>query len=209
MTDDEVKRYDCGMGMSEFANSNTSLFPARSVQEEQIAVIDTELAYLNTQGGKQAGGFAESSQQYQVKDTARENLREAMSSISSTSKSMIYQFDGIVDKFRMPRGSRDADLLNGGRAFATEALPYEADFIRYQMPATFIADLNAKITAFENSYGPTIDATSEHVEATAEIGASIRRIMVARRILIGVMKNVLSSSTGKYTAWISASHIEK
>ena len=209
MTDDEVRRYDGGVRIKEFADSNASFFPAGSVQETQVTVITDELTAIDILGGKQAGGFAESRQQYEVKDTARENMRDDMSDWSRTAKSMEYEFNGIMDKFRMPRGSRDADLINTARAFVTEAAPYQADFIRYGMPATFIADLQAKIAAFEATLGPTADAVTEHVEATAEIAAAIRRIMVARRILDGVMRNVLAANTGKLAAWVSASHIEK
>ena len=82
------------------------------------------------------------------------------------------------------------------------------------MPATFIADLQAKIAAFEATLGPTADAVSEHVEATAEIAAAIRRIMVARRILDGVMRNVLAANTvsndgGKNPSVVFARRAEK
>ena len=47
------------------------------------------------------------------------------------------------------------------------------------------------------------------VAATAEIGESIRRGMVARRILDGVVRNVFASDVGKLAAWASASHVER
>lgn len=46
-------------------------------------------------------------------------------------------------------------------------------------------------------------------EATAEIGESVQRGMVARRILDGVVRNVYKNDPGKLAAWTSASHIEK
>jgi hypothetical protein len=48
-----------------------------------------------------------------------------------------------------------------------------------------------------------------NVEATAEIGEAIRRGMVARPILDGVVRNVYRNDVGKTAAWTSASHIEK
>jgi hypothetical protein len=56
---------------------------------------------------------------------------------------------------------------------------------------------------------PQGSAIDSHVEATAEIGESIQRGMVARRILDGIVRNVYKSNTGKTAAWTSASHIEK
>lgn len=122
---------------------------------------------------------------------------------------MEYAFDGIADKFRLPRNRNDADLLNKARAFATEAAPYNADFQAYGLPPTFIADLTAAADAFEASFSNTAAATAEHVAATAETGESIRRGMVAVRILDGIVKNKYSGDVGKLAAWISASHVEK
>ena len=54
----------------------------------------------------------------------------------------------------------------------------------------------------------TTELASFNVEATAEIGEAIRRGMVARRILDGVVRNVYKNDVGKLAAWTSASHIE-
>lgn len=48
-----------------------------------------------------------------------------------------------------------------------------------------------------------------HVTATAEIGESVRRGMIARRILDGIVRNVYKNDPSKLAAWSSASHIEK
>lgn len=175
----------------------------------QFAVNSTEIDNIEAQGAAQASGFGESGQQYEVKGTARENMREEMSDISRTAKSMEYAFDGIAEKFRMPRNRNDAELLNTARAFAIEAVPYEADFIAYGLDTKFIQDLTAAADAFEATFGPTSAATAEHVAATAEIAECIRRAMVARRILDGIVKNVYANNVGKLAAWLSASHIEK
>ena len=63
--------------------------------------------------------------------------------------------------------------------------------------------------AFEATFATQGSAIDSHVEATAEIGESIQRGMVARRILDGIVRNVYKSNTGKTAAWTSASHIEK
>jgi len=46
-------------------------------------------------------------------------------------------------------------------------------------------------------------------EATTEIGESVQRGMVARRILDGIVRNVYRNDVGKLAACTSASHIEK
>ena len=157
----------------------------------------------------QQAGFGDARGATETKGTARENLREEMSDISRTARSMEYAFDGISDRFRMPRGSSDQLLLATGRAFHSEATPIAADFIAYGMPATFLTELAAEADAFEATFGVQGSAIDSHVEATAEIGESVQRGMVARRILDGVVRNVYKNDPGKLAAWTSASHIEK
>jgi len=157
----------------------------------------------------QQSGFGEAAQQFEVKDTCREDRRDIMSDISRTSKSMEYAFDGISDKFRFQRNMSDADLLAKARAFHSESLPYNADFIAYGMPATFRADLDAAANAFETLFSNTASATAEHVAATADTSAKIREGMIKVRILDGIIRNVYANDPGKLAAWISASHVEK
>lgn len=88
--------------------------------------LDALVNDLESTSAAQQSGFGEAAQQFEVKDTARENLRDEMSDISRTAKSMEYAFDGIADKFRFQRNMSDATMLAKARAWQTEALPYEA-----------------------------------------------------------------------------------
>ena len=84
------------------------------------------------------------------------------------------------------------------------------DFINsYEMDANFLTELQTLIDEFESSLshpGAEVDA---HVEATAEIGAEVRKGMVAVRTMNGAVMNRYRTDVGKKAAWISASHIEK
>ncbi len=157
----------------------------------------------------QQSGLGEAAQQFEVKDTCRENLRDEMSAISRTSKSMEYAFDGISNKFFFRRNLADADLLAKARAWVNELAPYKTDFINYGMPGTFIADLTAAADAFEASFSSTASARAEHVAATADISAKIRQGMIIVRTLDGIVKNIYANNPGKLAAWVSASHVEK
>lgn len=162
-----------------------------------------------TESAAQQSGFGEAAQQFEVKDTCRENLRDEMSAISRTAKSMEYAFDGIGDKFKFQRNMSDASMLAKARAFHSESLTYNADFIAYGLPATFRADLDAAADAFEASFSNTASATAEHVAATADEASKVRQGMIKVRILDGIVKNRYANDPGKLAAWISASHVEK
>ncbi len=208
MNDSERRRYEMLVRVNQFGVDNAGDFPS-GVGAAQFAAYKTVVNETESKSALQAGGFAEAAQQFEVKDTCRENLRDEMSDISRTAKSMEYEFDGIADKFRFQRNMNDATMLATARAFITEAGPYSADFIAYGLPATFLADLTTAADAFEASFSNTAAATAEHVAATADTSAKIREGMIAKRILDGVVQNKYNNDPGKLAAWLSASHTEK
>lgn len=179
------------------------------IASTKFSELGTLVDDVESTSASQQSGFGEAAQQFEVKDTARENLRDEMSDISRTSKSMEYAFDGISNKFFFQRNMADADMLAKARAWQTEAVPYKSDFIDYGLSADFIADLTAAADAFEASFSNTASATAEHVAATADEAAKVRQGMVIVRILDGIVKNKYANNPGKLAAWLSASHVEK
>ena len=209
MDDRERRRYDMFVRVKQFMAENAADFPADSVGTKQAAEVSIVIDLLDQLSGDQVAGFGDARFSFAGKNSARENVREDISDIARTARSMNYQFPNIAEKFRMPRGNNDQQLLAAARAFLTEAAPREADFKSYGMPDDFLTDLQTDIEAFETALGTTGAAVDSHVEATAEIDEAIRRGMIAKRILDGVVKNIFRNNAGKLAAWTSASHIEK
>jgi hypothetical protein len=58
---------------------------------------------------------------------------------------------GLDSKFRLPRTGNDQALLNAARAFAADAAPLKAEFLKLEMPSDFLERLNQLITDFETS----------------------------------------------------------
>ncbi len=209
MNDSERRRIEMFIRVRQFAADNAADFPAGSVGATQFAVISDVLDETEQFAGKQAASSGDARQLFVNKDTARENLREDLYQISQTARSMEYQFDGIDAKFRMPVNRSDQNLLALARAFYEDSAQYDTDFQAYGLDKNFRADLQTAIDAFENSMNPTGTAIDNQVAATAEIDEAIRRGMIARRILEGIVQNKYRSNVGKLAAWLSASHIEK
>jgi hypothetical protein len=195
--------------VKQYMAENAADFPAGSIGAVQAAEMNAVVDLLDQLGSDQSAGFGDARFSFAGKKSARENVRDDLSEINQTARSMNYQFPNIAEKFRMPRGNNDQQLLAAARAFLTEATPHKTDFIAYGMPADFLDDLQADIEAFEAALGATGEAVDSHVEATAEIDEAIRRGMIAVRILNGVVKNIYRNNVGKLAAWTSASHIEK
>ena len=209
MTDAERRRKEGLQKTVTYATENGADFRAGSIQATQIAVIAAELALMAGFTVDQAVGAGGAGSAFETKDTARETLREEMAPIPPTARAMERTFDGITERFKMPRNRTDQDTLATARAWVIASVPFEADFIAYGLPADFRKNLTDAADAFENSIPATTSAVDARVAATAQIGESIRRAMIALRILDPVMKNIYAGNIGKLAAWLSASHIEK
>lgn len=205
----ERVRFYMFIRVARFINEHRNDFIAGGVVMAQLAILQAVISALETLTGEQVEGFGDAGFEFENKDTARENLREALKEINETARSMVYEFADIDERFRMPRNRNDADLLAKARAFLNEATLMQADFIRYEMDVNFLTELQMLIAAFENAMEAPGTAIDSHVEATAEIGAEVRKGMVAVRTMNGAVMNKYRSDIGKKAAWVSASHVEK
>jgi len=205
-----IKRYkNSFIGIRQFGLDNTADFPVGSVAALQFAEISAVIDLINQLAGEQVEGFGDARFAFNSKAIARDDLRDEMDGIANLAPSMAYEFPGIELKFRFRRNLSDPDLLAKARAFHAEAQQYQEDFIRYGLNPRFLDHLLAAIEAFENSFGAPVTATTEQVAATAELDAALRRGMIARNILLGVVKQKYKNNIGKLNAWKSASHIER
>jgi len=94
MNDADRRRYEMQVRVAQLGVDNATDFTglATTTFAELSAIVNE----VETESAAQQSGFGEAAQQFEVKDTCREDLRDIMSDISRTSKSMEYPFDGIV-----------------------------------------------------------------------------------------------------------------
>lgn len=90
----------------QFGTDNATDFTG--IATAKFTELGTLVGEIESTSAAQQSGFGEAAQQFEVKDTSRENLRDLMSDMSRTSKSMEYAIDGIADKFRFQRNMSDA-----------------------------------------------------------------------------------------------------
>lgn len=209
MNEETIRRKEAMERSLQFFNDNNADLKNTALLVTQFGVIQTELGLMESHMSAQATGVGDAAQSFEIKDTTRENLRAQMSPIARTARRMETMFDGISNKYRMPRNRTDQEMLATARSWVAE-LPADKDkFTSFGLPGSFIDDLAAAADAFENSFPATITAVDHRVESTAEIGASERRGMVELRTADAIIQNIYANNVGKLAAWLTASHVER
>ncbi len=206
----KVIRYrDSFIGIKGFGEEFPEDFAAESDEAAQLAEIATVIGLIDQYGGDQALGFGNVRFNFNSKGIARTELRGLMTDISTIAATYAYTIPGIDLIFHIPKNLPDAALLALARSFVVQSAQYEVQFKKRGLKATFITELQAAIDAFEASLTPAEASTDAQVEATAQLGEAVRRGMIARNILKGIMKIKYKNNPARMRAWQSASHLER
>ncbi|MFN2454160.1 MAG: hypothetical protein ABR577_08060 [Pyrinomonadaceae bacterium] len=211
MNDQEKRRYEMLTRVRDFGAMHTTDFPASTLGNQLFTTIGTIVTELDAHAANQSSGIRASQQGTTSKAVARDRLRRALEEISRTARSMAFAAPGLDSKFHLPRTRKggDQELLNAARSFAADAAPLKTEFIRHELPATFLADLDADIESFEQSVTFKHQGTDTHVAATAAIDEAIEGGTNAVRQLDAIIRNKFRDDSATLAAWTSASHTER
>ncbi len=208
MNDYLRRNYEACAAASQLLTDNLTDFNTGMPNTKRLALA-AAVADIETKNAELAGGFGETSMEFEQKGTAREILRSDVAMIADMAEGMEPDFDGITDLFRFRRNLPDADLLALARAFHTSSATYEADFIAYGLSATFRADLNTQADAFETETGDASTAKADRVGAGQALAASVAAAMQLKRTMDPIVRTKYTGNPGKLAAWTSASTVEK
>lgn len=203
------RRRDTFIRIKAFSTEFPEDFATGTPQAEQVLEISAVLDEIEQAAGEQASGFGETRFEYHGKGTNRIKLRDQMEDISTIADTLAYSIEGIDLLFKVANKLSDAALIALAAAFIERAAPYKADFIRYGLKTTFIEDLQAAKQAFEDSLTAPEAASEAQVEATGKLDTLVRRGMIARNILNGLMKIRYKTNSARMRAWLSATHIDR
>ena len=191
-----------------FTSERAGAFPEGSLGAETIAELRQIVEELNEAATTQTSGLSSVQRATAERLAAREALRESMQAITRTARVMALDMPGLENKFRLPRSGSDPALLQVARAFAADALPLKAEFLRYGMPESFIEDFKADIADLERAMGQQNTGRGAHVSATASVESGAERGMNAVRKLHVIVLNKFREDPSTLAAWESARHIE-
>jgi hypothetical protein len=193
----------------DFMSENLADFPAKSLAREKFTLLEAAIADLVKYGTDETSGRNAGAVSAVNKKLARQALREQMQVISRTAARMAESTPGMENNFRVPRTNGDQALLNTARAFAADATPMKTQFVKWELPESFIEDLGAAIEKFEQADNSQNQNRTKSVTATAAIDDAIERGKQAVRDLERILRNKYKGENAKLAAWETASHLER
>ncbi|MBC8032492.1 MAG: hypothetical protein H7Z16_20580 [Pyrinomonadaceae bacterium] len=209
MDDRELRSYEMLMRVDNFGDENTAFFPPASLGGELFARIKAAVLKLANHVAQQVSGSTSARQGTATKAMAREALRDDLERLRRTARAMSKTMPGIDSKFRIPRKATDQELIGTAQAFATDAIPFKADFIRFAMPADFLDDLNKHISDFQRALASQQTGKGNQVMATAGIDDTLAEALDDVSQVDAIVRNTFHADAARLAAWTSARHVER
>ena len=209
MNDSENRRRQTFGRVQQFFLAHDSDFIAGSMGKTVSTTLGTIITELDGYAQAEASGMANQRQGTATRALARTALHDDLEAINRTARSMANEVPGINEKFRMPPTGNDQILLTAARAFGAEAEPLASQFIAHELPANFLADLDAGIAALEAAINDQSSGTSNHAAMSDAIDDAIDRGINVVRKLDAIVKNKYANNPAVLGEWASASHNER
>ena len=193
-----------------FGIKYTADFPVTGLGGQQFALVHTYVTSIATLGGTQVSGTEQTHSAVLAKVAGRFHLHDDMIGITNAAHSLsLLGTVGLAGKFMMPHNNGDQALLNSARAFAADAVAFQAAFVSTGLAADFIAHLNNDITAFETAVTTKGAAQGTQAGATGGLESTGHAAAVALHVLNTIVKNTYKNNPARLAEWATASHVEK
>jgi hypothetical protein len=193
-----------------FGDKYATNFPATSIGGKQFALVKAAVTATSGLGADQVSGGEETHAGVLGEAALRLKLHDDLLNISKAAHSLVLLGTaGLDGKFHMPRHDGDQELLNTARAFAADAVPFQAQFVSLNLADTFIADLNTDIGDFETAIKGKGTGKGKKAGATTGIAKTIHNAGIALHVLNTIVPNTYKNDPQKLAEWVVASHIEK
>lgn len=178
-----------------------------------LTAAHTELTAASTAlelaASTQVAGTDENAGGVDVRVTTARDLRDYLKYLSRTAPTLESTHPGITPTFRLPRTSSYPALIAKANSVIDAATPLEALFVAAGLPATFLTELQALLTAFENATGMKQSGGITRVTGTAGLAARARAGVGAAIKLDVYVRNHFRGNAEKLAAWTHARRIER
>jgi molecular chaperone GrpE (heat shock protein) len=194
----ETRRYEMLVRVRNFGQTFGRLFPQSSLAGQMFGTIADAVKHLEEHN------VAMMSTAPAAKNTraiARDALRNRLEAIARTAREIAESTPGLEDKFALPEGANDQELLTAGRLFVRDAEPFKAQFIALALPQTFVSDLTHVVDNFERALRDRDAGKSENTAAKASIESALASGLAAVRKLDVIVSNTLQDDAVTMAVW--------
>src|SRR5205085_2943356 len=175
MNDVLTNYYEMFIRADSFGAEHSADFPASSLGGQRFVSLRELIAEVEQHNTAQSSSRSAAKANTGAKRNAKADLRQKMVAVSETARVIELSIPGTAQNFRVPSTNGDQALLSAARAFVEKATPLKDEFIKREMPASFLDDLTTAINTFEATLDSRNINTEKRVTATAAIDALIER----------------------------------
>ena len=183
--------------------------PAGSVAATAAADLQTQYNVVISESGDQSGFEGTGKQGTALRSVARHNIRDYLSTLSKTARSVSRQMPGFDKNYPPPSGMDDTELLNEARAVAPKALADKEIFTGRGLKLEFLESINGFIDDFDASQDTTNIAEGSRGASVSEKNTAYEKGLDDVNILNDFIRNFYRDQPAKLAAWKIASHIDR
>lgn len=210
-------RVDAFKRAKQFGKDNAEDFKPKAPKTEatkwqtQQAELATIIEAAEGKHAVQQGGAldAATTDKAVLRDALMSDLRLINGSVGYLSEEK--KDPALMDRFRMPNGHNDVELVAKARAFLTaiDELEIEAELLALEHEENFLDTLDARIEEFSAADDSQSGAAQQQVGATRSLPSVISRGLTVMKGLGAIANNKYKGDAAKLGAWKTASHIER
>lgn len=173
-----------------------------------LTEVATTITDLETAAVKQTSGSGQAGSGAAVRRQLARELRKELMRINLTAHEMESEVPGISEKFKMPRPDTYAALKATAQNAIDEATPISAEFVSFGLPATFLTDLEEKLTAFETATDEKYGGINQRKVGTVSLEVKATLGVAAVKRLNACVRNHFRAQAEIIEAWAAARRIE-
>jgi len=171
--------------------------------------VTTIITALESAAQNQTAGSGESEGGVDIRVTTARDLREYLKNVNRTARVLEKDHPGISPTFRLPESGSYPALIARAQVIIAAATPLQAAFVDTGLPATFVTELQALLTAFQNATNQKQDGGITQVLGTAALKARANLGVQAATEVDACVRNHFRNNPEMLAAWAHARRIEK
>ena len=198
-------KYEMFVRVRDFGAEHASLFPEGTIGGQAFARVLAAAAKVEDQLKEHVLGQGEARR---IKAATRDAVYDQLKTIAAAARRFTRAETG-ANPFQLPSRRNLATVLSTARAFMQSAESRKAEFEKFGLPSTFIADFGAQVTQLQQAADVRLSAKTARGRAQAGIEVAIADGLDAVRDLdVVVAIATRQADPVTYAAWTAARRIE-